>query len=154
MPTPYPFRNLSNGALFELYDTYFFFLLRKSSTSLPFTLFSHFRPLTTLGNSFFQMWSYAHAYVRITYEKKQRDNSLENITWSEMGKQNVQAKGVNYCQLRLIKCNSWPLLIIHKRFRKPYCLLDFLGGQADVVGINRASYHCNRTGWVELQSIA
>ena len=26
--------------------------------------------------------------------KKQKENSLENITWSEMGKQNVQAKKV------------------------------------------------------------
>ena len=26
--------------------------------------------------------------------KKQKENSLENITWSEMGKQNVQAKGL------------------------------------------------------------
>ena len=26
--------------------------------------------------------------------KKQRENSPENITWSEMGKQNVQAKEV------------------------------------------------------------
>ena len=26
--------------------------------------------------------------------KKQKENSLENITWSEMGKQNVQAKEV------------------------------------------------------------
>ena len=28
--------------------------------------------------------------------KKQKENSLENITWSEMGKQNVQAKEVYY----------------------------------------------------------
>ena len=26
--------------------------------------------------------------------KKQKENSLENITWSEMGQQNVQAKEV------------------------------------------------------------
>ena len=27
--------------------------------------------------------------------KKQKENSLKNITWSEMGKQNIQAKQVN-----------------------------------------------------------
>ena len=42
-------------------------------------LFSHFRPRdVTLENSFFQMLSYAHAYVRITYDKT-KENSLENI---------------------------------------------------------------------------
>ena len=62
-----------------------------------YVLFSHFRPRdVTLGNSFFQMWSYTHAHVCITYEKKkQKKNSLRNITWSEMGKQNVQAKEVH-----------------------------------------------------------
>ena len=36
--------------------------------------------------------------------KKQKENSLENITWSEMGKQNVQAKEVywGHCKLKLI----------------------------------------------------
>ena len=57
-----------------------------------YILFSHFRPRdVTLGKTFFQMSSYARQYVRITYEKR-KENSLENITWSEMGKQNVQAK--------------------------------------------------------------
>ena len=52
-------------------------------------LFSHFRPRdVTLENSFFQMSSYARAYARITCER-QKENSLENITWFEMGKQNV-----------------------------------------------------------------
>ena len=32
--------------------------------------------------------------------KKQKENSPENITWSEMGKQNVQAKEVYLSQLR------------------------------------------------------
>ena len=41
------------------------------------------------------MSSYARAYVQITYEKKQKENSLENITWSEMGKQNLQVEEVN-----------------------------------------------------------
>ena len=37
-----------------------------------YVLFSHFRQLdVTLGNSFFQMPSYARAYVRITFEKTQ-----------------------------------------------------------------------------------
>ena len=34
--------------------------------------------------------------------KKQKENSLENITWSEMGKQNVQAKEVYCCSQMLI----------------------------------------------------
>ena len=60
-----------------------------------YVLFSHFRPRdATRGNSFFQMSSYARANVRITNEKKQKANSHEGITWSEMGKQNVQAKEV------------------------------------------------------------
>ena len=60
-----------------------------------YVLFSHFRPRdATRGNSFFQMSSYARANVRITNEK-QKENSHEGITWSEMGKQNnVQAKEV------------------------------------------------------------
>ena len=33
--------------------------------------------------------------------KKQKENSLENITWCEMGKQKVQAKEVNYCFIKL-----------------------------------------------------
>ena len=62
-----------------------------------YDLFSHFCPRdATRGNSFFQM-SYARANVRITNEKKkQKENSHEGIAWSEMGKQNVQAKEVNY----------------------------------------------------------
>ena len=38
------------------------------------------------------MSSYAHANVRITIEKTKTENSHEGITWSEMGKQTVQAK--------------------------------------------------------------
>ena len=57
-----------------------------------YVLFSHFRPRdATRRNSFFQMSSYAGANVRITNEKKM-GNSHEGITWSEMGKKNVQAK--------------------------------------------------------------
>ena len=41
------------------------------------------------------MSSYARANLRITNEK-QKENSHEGITWSEMGKQNVQAEKV-YC---------------------------------------------------------
>ena len=64
-------------------------------------LFSHFRPRdATLGNSFFLMSSYARANVRITIEKKQKENSHEGITWCEMEKQNVQAKTV-YCRIKL-----------------------------------------------------
>ena len=60
-----------------------------------YVLFFHFRPRgVTLGNSLFQMSSYASALVCITYEK-QNENSLGNITLSEMGKQTVQAKEVH-----------------------------------------------------------
>ena len=39
-----------------------------------YILFSHFRPRdVTLGKTFFQMSSYAREYVRITYEKKQKE---------------------------------------------------------------------------------
>ena len=63
-----------------------------------YVLFSHFRPRdATRGNSFFQMSSYARANLRITNEK-QKENSHEGITWSEMGKQNVQAKKVYYAK--------------------------------------------------------
>ena len=61
-----------------------------------YILFSHFRPRdATRGNSFFQMSSYARANLRITNEN-QKEYSHEGITWSEMGKQNVQAEKV-YC---------------------------------------------------------
>ena len=46
------------------------------------------------------MSSYARANLRITNEK-QKENSHEGITWSEMGKQNVQAEKV-YCE----QCNN------------------------------------------------
>ena len=60
-----------------------------------YVLFSYFRPCdATRGNSFFQMSCYANANVHITNEKKQKGNPYEGITWSEMGKQNVQAKKV------------------------------------------------------------
>ena len=41
------------------------------------------------------MSSYARANLRITNEKT-KENSHEGITWSEMGKQNVQAEKVYY----------------------------------------------------------
>ena len=44
--------------------------------------------------------------------KKQKENSHEGITWSEMGKQNVQAKEV-YSQAQKLKASQQlPLLII------------------------------------------
>ena len=65
-----------------------------------YVLFSHFRPRdVTPGNTFFQMSSSARAYVCITHVKTKR-NSLGNITWSEMGKQNVQAKEVHLLSRR------------------------------------------------------
>ena len=60
-----------------------------------YVLFSHLRPRDgTKGNSFFQMSSYARANVRITKEKNKRKIPMRAFTWSEMGKQNVQAKKV------------------------------------------------------------
>ena len=57
-------------------------------------LFLHCRPLdVTPENSFFHMSSYARECVRINCEK-QTKNSFENITCSEMRKQNEQAKHV------------------------------------------------------------
>ena len=38
--------------------------------------------------------------------KKQKENSLENITWSEMGKQNVQAKEVYYAEPISIRASA------------------------------------------------
>ena len=46
------------------------------------------------------MSSYARANLRITNEKT-KENSHEGITWSEMGKQNVQAEKVYYLQLQM-----------------------------------------------------
>ena len=67
-----------------------------------YVLFSHFRPRdATRGNSFFQMSSYARANLRITNEKG-KENSHVGITWSEMGKQDVQAEKV-YCDTQTTK---------------------------------------------------
>ena len=38
------------------------------------------------------MSSYARANVRMTNKKKQKENSHEGITWSEMGKQMYKLK--------------------------------------------------------------
>ena len=59
-------------------------------------LFSHFRlRAVALGNSFFQMSTYSSAYECITSEKE-KEKPVGNITWSEMGRKNVQAKAVQY----------------------------------------------------------
>ena len=50
--------------------------------------------IDTPEDCFFQMSSYARtsgAWVCVITEKK-RANSLESITWSELGRQNIQAK--------------------------------------------------------------
>ena len=44
-----------------------------------------------LSNVVLCTWIFTH-----NLRKKQKENSIENITWSEMGKQNVKAKEV-YC---------------------------------------------------------
>ena len=52
--------------------------------------------------------------------KKQKENSHEGITWSEMGKQNVQAEKVYWTYyLRFKKVFTFPLLkeTIHWRYR-------------------------------------
>ena len=40
--------------------------------------------------------------------QKQKENSHEGITWSEMGKQNVQAKKV-YCSVLRQQCRMLPI---------------------------------------------
>ena len=44
-------------------------ILSKCARSVLGLLILRKRVFTTPENSFFQMWSYARAYVRITYEK-------------------------------------------------------------------------------------
>ena len=78
-----------------------------------YILFSHFRPRdATRGNSFFQLSSYARANLRITNEKKQKENSHEGITWSEMGKQNVQAEEVYYQQIVTYNLSDYKHFVI------------------------------------------
>ena len=52
------------------------------------------------------MLSYARANVRINNEK-QKENSLEGITWSEMGKQNIQAKDVFSTMTSRVIISTW-----------------------------------------------
>ena len=52
------------------------------------------------------MLSYVRANVRTTSEKKQKENSHEGITWSEMGKQNVQAEKVYYA-IAIAMLSDW-----------------------------------------------
>ena len=54
--------------------------------------------------------------------KKQKENSHEGITWSEMGKQNVQAEKVYFCHAELWGCHTvWglvsPLLVSCRSLR-------------------------------------
>ena len=83
-----------------------------------YILFFHFRPRdATRGNSFFQMSSYARANLRITNEKKQKENSHEGITWSEMGKQNVQAEKVYSTASHVVWClNVFCRVELHWKF--------------------------------------
>ena len=74
-------------------------------------MFSHFIPRdATRGNSFFQMSSYARANVRMINDKNKRKIPMR--AWSEMGKQNVQAKEVYWVIIRQI----FPIL---SAFRSP-----------------------------------
>ena len=55
-----------------------------------YVLFSHFTPRdATPGNGLMHVQMYAELM------KKQKENSHEDITWTEMGQQNVQAKKVH-----------------------------------------------------------
>ena len=84
-----------------------------------YVLFSHFRQRDgTRGNSFFQMSSYARANVRITNEKT-KANSHEGITWSEMGKRNVQAKEVYSWEnfdIVILVCKQFSCFLIKYQF--------------------------------------
>ena len=51
-------------------------------------------PLRTVSFKCRLMHVHPRAYVCIIIEKTKKANSLEDITWSELGKQNIQAKKV------------------------------------------------------------
>ena len=52
--------------------------------------FSHFRPRDSTTENYF------HAHINAYLLKRQKANSLESITWSELGKQSIQAKKFNW----------------------------------------------------------
>ena len=65
------------------------------------------------------MSTYARANLRITNEK-QKENSREGITWSEMGKQNVQAEKVYW---------NFKLKTENERLIRDVDILLFFGGR-------------------------
>ena len=84
---------LSAIDVFSMKVFFFFFQNRPRDGTLEelFFFFSNFVPCACI-----------HAPMYAFLMKRQKANSLENITWSELGKQNVQGKKV-YCQL--LVCN-------------------------------------------------
>ena len=100
-----------------------------------FVLFSHFRQHNSAPeNFFFQMSSYARESTRTCMHNYW--NSLENITWSELGKQSIQAKKVysaSYAGKTLVghlknifytKLAFFPFIWIY--FFLPFCFFFFL----------------------------
>ena len=80
-----------------------------------YVLFSHFRPRDSTTENYF------HAHINAYLMKRQKANSLESITWSELGKQSIQAKKFNWASRRWVglllqdqplKC--WPRLASEK----------------------------------------
>ena len=58
-----------------------------------------------------------HVQIYAKLMKKQKENSHEGITWSEMGKQNVQAEKVYWgqCKLKLTQIKSYQMQAFEKR---------------------------------------
>ena len=80
-----------------------------------YVLFSHFRPRDSTTENYFQ------AHINAYLMKRQKANSLDSITWSELRKQSIQAKKFNWAsrswvglllQDQPLKC--WPRLASEK----------------------------------------
>ena len=54
-----------------------------------YVLFCHFRSRDSTTENYF------HAHINAYLMKRQKTNSLESITWSELGKQSIKAKKFN-----------------------------------------------------------
>ena len=66
----------------------------------------------TLGNRFFQISSYQHAYLRIIYEK-----TMSQVPLGLLGKQNIQAKEVYYAEMDIDLVNHY-LVVPQERVRE------------------------------------
>ena len=90
--------------------------------------------------------------------KKQKENSLENITWSEMGKQNVQAKEVYFLRAKLMlleNINDNPTYGANKIFTISFlCSLQlsliFFSRFTSIIQVKLSQRNCQHicTAWV------